>query len=189
MIDVLFDDALVAGSTMTSVYDLLRQRCGLSQTDAAEFHETRIDTIKSWCSDRRSAPLGAIDELRDLYADIAEAGRELADIVRLMPTISDDKGAPYFQIGTPVDRRDAVVCGFPSEGSCLAAVALAIAELPHPTKIVPRERWRNTHGRFPTEVAQRSRHRLPFSGLGPAQRQPHRAGTQKPNRTDQDDRR
>ena len=134
---------------MTSVYYLLRQRCGLSQTDAAEFHETRIDTIKSWCSDRRSAPLGAIDELRDLYADIAEAGRELADIVRLMLTISDDKGAPYFQIGTPVDRRDAVVCGFPSEGSCLAAVALAIAELPHPTKIVPRER-----GAIPTAVSQ-----------------------------------
>ena len=40
---------------MTSVYDLLRQRCGLSQQEAADVHSTRLDTIKSWCSGRRLA--------------------------------------------------------------------------------------------------------------------------------------
>jgi hypothetical protein len=90
----------------------------------------------------------AIYYLRDLYADISEAGRELADIVRLMPQ-RDEKGGPFFLIGTPFDKADAVVCGFPSEGSCLAAVALAIAALPFPANIVRRER-----GAIPTAVSQ-----------------------------------
>ncbi len=78
-------NALIESGAVTSVYDLLRQRCGLSQADAASFHDTRIDTIKSWCSDRRTAPAGVLDELRDLYADISEAGEELADVVKLLP--------------------------------------------------------------------------------------------------------
>jgi hypothetical protein len=141
--------ALIESDAVTSVYDLLRQRCGLSQADAASFHDTRIDTIKSWCSDRRTAPAGVLDELRDLYSDISEAGIELADVVKLMPPQRDANGT-FFQVGTPLDNADAIACGFPCEGSCLAAVALAIASLPGPARIVPRER-----GAIPTAVSQK----------------------------------
>jgi len=140
---------LIEGGAVTSVYDLLRQRCGLSQADAASFHDTRIDTIKSWCSDRRTAPAGVLDELRDLYADISEAGEELADVVKLMP--QRDANGVFFQVGTPLDNKDAIACGFPCEGSCLAAVALAIAALPGPARIVPRVR-----GAIPTAVSQKT---------------------------------
>ncbi|MEY9537861.1 hypothetical protein ABIE85_000921 [Bradyrhizobium diazoefficiens] len=141
-------NALIESGAVTSVYDLLRQRCGLSQADAASFHDTRIDTIKSWCSDRRTAPAGVLDELRDLYADISEAGDELADVVKLMP--QRDANGIFFQVGTPLDNEDAIACGFPCEGSCLAAVALAIASLPGPARIVPRVR-----GAIPTAVSQK----------------------------------
>jgi hypothetical protein len=141
-------NALVEGGAVTSVYDLLRQRCGLSQADAASFHHTRIDTIKSWCSDRRTAPAGVLDELRDLYADISEAGNELADVVKLMP--QRDANGIFFQVGSPLDNDDAIACGFPCEGSCLAAVALAIASLPGPARIMPRVR-----GAIPTAVSQK----------------------------------
>jgi hypothetical protein len=141
-------NALLESDAVPSVYDLLRQRCGLSQADAAGFHDTRIDTIKSWCSDRRTAPAGVLDELRDLYADISEAGDELADVVKLMP--QRDANGIFFQVGTPLDSNDAIACGFPCEGSCLAAVALAIASLPGPARIVPRER-----GAIPTAISQK----------------------------------
>jgi hypothetical protein len=143
-------NALIESGAVTSVYDLLRQRCGLSQADAASFHDTRIDTIKSWCSDRRTAPAGVLDELRDLYADISEAGEELADVVKLMP--QRDANGIFFQVGTPLDNKDAIACGFPCEGSCLAAVALAIASLPVPARIMPRVR-----GAIPTAVSQKRR--------------------------------
>ncbi|GIQ78260.1 hypothetical protein BraRD5C2_67100 [Bradyrhizobium sp. RD5-C2] len=136
---------------MVSVYDLLRQRCGLSQQDAANFHNTRIDTIKSWCSDRRTAPAGALDELRDLYADIAEAGRELADIVRLRPQ-TDEKGALFYYVGTPLSVADAVKSGFPCEGSCLAAVALAVTMLSGPAKLIPQR-----YGEHPTAFSRQQR--------------------------------
>jgi hypothetical protein len=141
-------NVLLESGAVTSVYDLLRQRCGLSQADAANFHETRIDTIKSWCSDRRTAPVGVLEELRDLYTDITEAGNELADVVRLMPR--RDVNGMAFQIGAPLDNADAIACGFPCEGSCLAAVALAITALPGPARIVPRVR-----GAIPTAVSQK----------------------------------
>lgn len=141
-------NALVESRAVTSVYDLLRHRCGLSQADAASFHDTRVDTIKSWCSDRRTAPAGVLDELRDLYADIREAGEELADIVKLMP--QRDANGIFFKVGTPLDNKDAIACGFPCEGSCLAAVALAIASLPGPARLVPRVR-----GAIPTAVSQK----------------------------------
>lgn len=148
MIDLGSNTSALEIIDVTSVYDLLRQRCGLSQQDAANFHKTRIDTIKSWCSDRRTAPPGAIDELRDLYDDITDAGRELAEIVRLRPQ-TDDKGAVFYYVGTPLNEVDAVKSGFPCEGSCLAAVAIAVTMLARPAKLIPQE-----YGKHPTAFSR-----------------------------------
>lgn len=141
-------DPLPNGDAVNSIYDLLRQRCGLTQAEAADFHGTRIDTVKSWCSGRRAAPSGVIDELRDLYTDIIEAGEELAAMIKLRPRV--ENGQQYYLVGAPLSQADAVKCGFPSEGSCQAAVARAIALLPHPAKIVPR-----VLGDIPTAVSQK----------------------------------
>lgn len=50
---------------------------GLSQVEAADFLGVRLDTVKSWSSGRRKAPIGAFRELSALYLDqldAAEAG-------------------------------------------------------------------------------------------------------------------
>jgi DNA-binding transcriptional regulator YiaG len=71
------------GSNMTSVYDLLRRRCGLSQQEAADFHKAALGTVKSWCSGRRNAPEGVLAELRTLYAQIERAARNDARLAKL----------------------------------------------------------------------------------------------------------
>ncbi len=131
-----------------STYDLLRQLCGLSQQEAADFHGVRIDSIKSWCSDRRSAPQGAIDELRDLYAQIRKAADTLLEHVQSNIQV-EDNGDRFFRIGLPHDDRDLRVCGFPTMSTCEASIALVAAQLPAgvPVKLVPRVR-----GAIPTAV-------------------------------------
>jgi hypothetical protein len=141
----------LASLSLPSVYDLLRRRCGLSQKQAADFHDARIDTVVSWCSDRRKAPQGVIDELLDLYDNITEAALELSYLVQLTPQV-DDAGDRFFRIGLPVDDDDAVACGFPCASACEAAVALAVTYLPRniPVCLVPRVR-----GAIPTAVTQK----------------------------------
>ena len=64
---------------MTSVYNLLRESCGISQAEAADrVHETRLDTVKSWSSDRRPAPGWAINQLQSLSRRIRRAGEAYA---------------------------------------------------------------------------------------------------------------
>ncbi|GEC52279.1 hypothetical protein ABIF38_006441 [Bradyrhizobium japonicum] len=112
-----------------SIYDLMRQRCGLSQAEAAEFQDVRLDTIKSWCSGRRPAPQRAVDELRDLYRRIREAGEAYAHQVNRRGPRVDDAGARY-QVAEPIDDADAIASGWPSKAACLAALGIAIATLP-----------------------------------------------------------
>jgi DNA-directed RNA polymerase specialized sigma24 family protein len=43
------------------------QICDLSQSQAAEFFGVRLDTVKSWCSQRRPTLVGVRQTLADLY--------------------------------------------------------------------------------------------------------------------------
>ena len=134
-------------------YDLLRQRCNLSQQDAADYHRSRLDTVVSWCNGRRQVPLSALNELRELYSRIQEAGDELAAIISSLPPAKDDRGNDTYFVGLPLDDRDSRACGFPTPGSHDAALAIAIAKLPVTAgvKLVPRER-----GAIPTAVVSDS---------------------------------
>jgi hypothetical protein len=110
---------------MTSVYNLLRETCGISQAEAAEFvHEARLDSVKSWCSDRRPAPAGVVRELKELAGKINIAGAAYA--AQLKSSISKQP----LNIGIPHDELDARHCGFPSLGASLRAVSVAIMDLP-----------------------------------------------------------
>ena len=121
---------------MTSVYNLLRETCGLSQQEAADFHEARLDSVKSWCSDRRPAPPGVIDELRELAREIISAGEEFA--AQLKRTSKGNE----FIIGLPRDDKDARSCGFPSMTAQMRAIAIAIAHLPDKAEVQFAERTR-----------------------------------------------
>ena len=109
---------------MASVYDLLREACGLSQQEAADFHDVRLDSIKSWCSDRRPAPIKVVAELQELVRNIDTAGREFASKFR--PEYRENA----FVIGLPRDDEDAKASGFPTKAAHLRAIAIAISHLP-----------------------------------------------------------
>ena len=123
---------------MNSVYNLLRETCGLSQQEAADFHDARLDSVKSWCSDRRPAPAGVIAELQELARDIMRAGEDFAALLK-----RTSKG-DAFVVGMPRDDKDARVCGFPSLTAQMRAIALAIAQLPDEAEIRLVERVRGS---------------------------------------------
>jgi DNA-binding XRE family transcriptional regulator len=57
----------------TPLYALLREQCGLSPAEAAEYHDVRIDTIGKWSSGKADPPLGVMIELGELYVRIEAA--------------------------------------------------------------------------------------------------------------------
>jgi hypothetical protein len=132
---------------MHNVYNLLRESCGLSQQEAADFHDVRLDTLKSWCSGRRPAPVGAIDELKELSRDIMQAGK---DVAALLKRTSKD-GA--FIVVLPRDDKDARACGFPSMTAQMRAIAIAVAQLPDEAEIRLVE---GARGSLPSAIMQRS---------------------------------
>jgi hypothetical protein len=120
---------LTESSEMTSVYNLLRETCGISQAEAVEFHQARLDSVKSWCSDRRPVPAGVIRELKALARKINAAG--LAYAAQLMAL----KTMQTVDVGVPSDDFDARHCGFPSLGASMRAISIAITELPDDVEI------------------------------------------------------
>lgn len=121
----------------TSVYNLLREACGISQSEAADsIHETRLDTVKSWSSDRRPAPDWAINQMQSMVRRIRAAGEDYASLIK------QTSQGNVFVIGLPHDDDDARVCGFPSSAAQHQAVAIAISLLPDDAEVrlVPRVR-------------------------------------------------
>jgi hypothetical protein len=122
---------------MTSVYNLLREACGISQLEAAErVHDTRLDTVKSWSSDRRPAPGWAINQMQSQLRRIRRAGEDYA------AQIKKTAQGNVFVIGLAHDDDDARACGFPSVSAQLQATAIAISLLPDDAdiRLVPRVR-------------------------------------------------
>lgn len=55
--------------------------CGLSQSEAAEFLEVSIDTVKSWCSGRANPPLGVWRLMASLFEQVQDAADGAADVM------------------------------------------------------------------------------------------------------------
>jgi hypothetical protein len=106
-----------------TAYKLLMQRCGLSQAEAAEFHEVGLDTVKSWCVDRNPAPAAALAELRQLHLGISLAATRLAE-----KAVKKQRGGTI-ELGTVDSNRAALALGFPCVGAHEAALGLALALL------------------------------------------------------------
>jgi hypothetical protein len=51
---------------MVPFYKLLLGFSGMSQREAATFHEVSLDSIKNWCTERSNPPARVIEELRQL---------------------------------------------------------------------------------------------------------------------------
>jgi hypothetical protein len=83
---------------MKTLYAACLSRLGLSQSEAATLHNTRIDTIKSWSVGRRPVPDGAWAELRAYemtIVDKSEAIREAwEDAGEIRDVVLGTKGDP-----------------------------------------------------------------------------------------------
>lgn len=145
----LATEATYSDQSMSNVYNLLREACGISQAEAAEFvHKTRLDSVKSWCSNRRTAPQGVINDLQKLAREIQNAGTDYATLLKMT-----NKGDVYV-IGLPTDEQDARACGFPSIGAQMRAIAVAISLLPENSEIRMAERVR---GAIPAPVLEKEK--------------------------------
>jgi len=109
---------------VTSVYDLLREACGLSQQEAADYHDVRLDSIKSWCSDRRQVPVAVVAQLQELMRAIELSAEKFA------AEINPNYDQNAFIIGVPIEDEDAEACGFPSIAAHHRAIAIAMSRLP-----------------------------------------------------------
>lgn len=118
-------------------YNLLRQACGLSQSEAATLRGVRIDTVKSWDTGRREAPDQAIEQLRNLYGLIVEKAGEIADHINTF--VESRGGSPEsIEVGYPVDDHEAQALGVPCVGAWRAMAGMVLVELTVDVKFVPR---------------------------------------------------
>jgi hypothetical protein len=135
------DDAAREETTMTA-FALLLQRCGLSQREASELLEVRLDTVKSWSSGRNPVRLAIINELRELHRKIELAGQQLAAMVQHPIDVQREESGEAVQLVFGLARSDpeARKLGFPCTGAHAAALGVAIAALPGDVEveIVPR---------------------------------------------------
>ncbi len=61
---------------MKTLYAACLSRLGLSQADAAYYHDVSLGTIKRWFSGRGEPPAGVWVELRELEIEISEQVRD-----------------------------------------------------------------------------------------------------------------
>lgn len=113
-------------------YLLLIQACGLSQREAAELRGVRIDTVKSWCTGRNTAPQQALDQLRDLYALMVDTSEQAIDAIQQTPVDA------AIVLGYPADDHEAQSLGLPCVGAWRAMAGMVIAALGGPVTLVPR---------------------------------------------------
>jgi DNA-binding XRE family transcriptional regulator len=131
---------------MTTLFLLLLNSCGLSQKEAADTLDARLDTIKSWSSGRRTPPPNVLALLRHLASYI---DRRADDYI----VFTIDKNPQSVEIGYCADDAEAKSLGFPCVGAHNALIARLIAGLPDSIeiKIVPR-------GSTPTTAAAADAH-------------------------------
>ena len=105
-------------------YRTLREACGLSQQDAAAFHDVSLRTIAHWETGRNSIPAGAAQELMDLsaqiergvgnvftlVADLAQKHGDAAEITLYRyRTVADYSGSRADQDGLPWPCHNAMI--------------------------------------------------------------------------------
>jgi len=105
---------------MTSQFKLLKDLVGLSNQEAADFLDARIDTVKSWSSGRHDPPPAVLSELLTLWDQMQiTVDDTIKTVERLAKKVGSDQ-----TITLEIDG------GWPCQGVKDRIVAQVIAELP-----------------------------------------------------------
>lgn len=116
---------------MTTTFCLLRQVCGLSHREAAEFLKVPEHTIIAWDT-RRGVPFDAVHQLRILHRSLEKAAEEeVRRIRKRAPAI------PVLELGLASDDVEARQLGLPCVGAHQALLGLIAAKLNRHVRVVP----------------------------------------------------
>jgi hypothetical protein len=121
---------------MTTLYALLRNRCGLSLKEAAAFHDVHIHTVTSWSSGRNQAPASAIAELRELYYRMRTAVRYG---IKEITERRHQFGLKRIELAIASSDEHARELGLPCVGAHAAMLGMLAGRLTIETVIVPRD--------------------------------------------------
>ena len=112
-----------------STYHLLRRLCGLSHQEAADYLGARLDSAKSWDSGRRSAPPGAIADLRTLAGRIRRAAEAALDQIDAA-TLTEGSPPDQVTLGRCTDDHEARSLGWPCRSAHDMVLARIVAAAP-----------------------------------------------------------
>ncbi len=108
-------------------FAMLLSLSGLSKQEAADFLGVRLDTIKSWVSDRRTVPDKVIDQMRGLIALQKRQAQRLLELIA-------EKSHAGDEIELSLARDDAEAkappLGWPARSAQAMSIAHVIAALP-----------------------------------------------------------
>lgn len=105
-----------------NVYNFLLKASGLSQREAAIFHDVRVDTIKGWSGGKTDAPLGALEEISELILKQRAAADETLEQF-------DAAAVGDVELGAASDDYEAAALGWPSASAQHQALALIAADM------------------------------------------------------------
>lgn len=123
---------------MTS-FGLLLELSGLSQGEVAAFLKSSPIDVGCWSRGDHIAPDDALERLRDLIADQAQAADEALDII-------EQHRPDQIELGYPLNDDEARSIGWPCLAAWKAMAARFLAECPAPVILVP-------HGSTPATTA------------------------------------
>lgn len=111
-----------------TTYNTLLSASGLSLREAADYHNVRLDTVKSWSSGRNGVPDGAIDEIYNLVARQLQAAQQAANHIT---TTIEQRGTPEdIELGICTDDHEAQSLGWPCASTHKVVIGLTIGLLP-----------------------------------------------------------
>lgn len=105
------------------IYKILLKKSGLTQHEAAAFHNVNAASIKNWATQRRSVPPGVIQEIHDLCAQQDRAAANTAALIL-------EKSCGTVEIGFCVDDAEAQSRGYPAKSAHDAVIASVLAKIP-----------------------------------------------------------
>lgn len=88
------------------------QICGLSQKEAADYFDVRIDTVKSWSAGRNAVPAGVWDMLAGLWRRIEDAADDAS--------LTDAIDSPMARLNVDADDADGLPGGGPAVAGAMA---------------------------------------------------------------------
>jgi len=108
-------------------YALLLKLSGLSQREAAEFHQVRVDSLKRWVNGRDPTPPGAVEELRDL---IGKQERSASEALATYREMIAERGRPEaVSLTSAHSDEDAQARGWPTASAMDMVNARVVAAL------------------------------------------------------------